>query len=237
MLKIGRDLWISPDVVRYKPIEVVRLKLQTFVARVVQVGKVRLPVRWQGRDINSVPMVLAGDVAAAGTQVKSRDVVSTVAVLELDRTRTSGQSQQLVAQTDAEDGDLRRFHQAAQMVGRLLAVGWVTRAIGDEYTIKMVGDLVDRVVEGEHCDASSTVDEATQNVLLDTAVEDGHMELRVAVGHMERRLRAHLADKVDLLWIGEGLILVGIVFFTDRDTSQGRALFPKVGDNGTGIDA
>lgn len=123
------------------------------------------------------------------------------------------------------------------MVGRLLAVGGITGAIGDEDTIEMVSDLVDRVVEGKHGDAGSTVNEAPEDVLLNTTVDDSDVELRVPIGHVERCLGAHLSDKVDLLRIGEGLILVGIIFLTGSDTSQGRTLLPEVGDNGTGIDA
>lgn len=210
-------------------------KVRTFIARVIQVNKVWLPVRWQGRNINGISMVLASDVAPASAQIQSRDVMSTVAVLQLDSTSTSSQGQELMTQADSEDGDLGSLHQATKVIGGRLAMGWVTGAVGNEYTVEVVGDLVDRVVEWEHSDTGSTVDETTENVLLDTTVDDSNVELGITVAHVERRLGAHLADKVDLLGIGECLVLIGIVFFANGDTGQRRSLFTEIGDNGTGI--
>ena len=198
----------------------VKGKVRTFIARVVQVNKVWLPVRWQRTDVNGISMVLAGDVAAASAQVQRGNVVSTVSVLQLYSASTGCQSQKLVTQADAEDGDLRSLHQATEVISSRLAMGGVTGAIGDENTVEVVGDLVDGVVEWEHSDTSPTVDETTENVLLDTTVDDGNVELRITIAHVERRLGAHLADEVDLLWIGECLVLVGVILFTDSDTCQ-----------------
>lgn len=213
-----------------------RLVDHTLVAGVVQVDKVGLPVRGQGRRIYSVTVVLTGDVAASSAQVQSGDVVSTVTILELDGASTGGQSKQLVAQANTEDGHLRGLHQATKVVGGLLAVSWVTGAVGDENTVEVVGDLVDGVVEGEHCDAGATADQTTQNVLLDTTVDDSDVALRIGRAHVERSLGADLADKVDLLRIGESLVLVGVVLLTNSDAGKGRTLLTQIGDDSTGID-
>lgn len=85
-------------------------EIRTLIAGVVQVREIRLPVRRQRRRVNSVTVVLAGDVAAAGGQVQGRDVVSPVAVLQLDGATTGSQSQELVAEADAENGNLGGFH-------------------------------------------------------------------------------------------------------------------------------
>lgn len=208
----------------------------TFVAGVVQVDKVGLPVRGQGRRIYSVTVVLTGDVAAARAQVQSGDVVSTVTILELDGASTSGQSKQLVAQANTEDGHLRGLHQATKVVGGLLAVSWVTGAVGDEDTVEVVGHLVDGVVEGEHRDAGTTADQTTQNVLLDTTVDDGDVALRIGGAHVERSLGADLADQVDLFRIGESLVLVSVVLLADGDTSEGRTPLTQIGDDSPSID-
>lgn len=209
----------------------------TLVARIVQVDEVGLPVGRQGGGINSITVVLAGDVAAASSGVQCRDVVSTVTILELDGTSTVGQSQELVTQTDTEDGHLGGLHQATEVVDGVLAVSRVTGAVGDEDTIKVVSDLVDGVVEGEHSDTGSTADQATQNVLLDTAVDHSDVALGVGSADVERSLGADLTDQVDLLRVDEGLILVSVVLLTDGDTSEGRTLLTEVGDNGTSVDA
>ena len=181
-------------------------------------------------------MVLTGDVAAASAHVQSGNVVSSVSVLELDGASTSGQSQELVTQADTKDRNLGGLHQAVQVVCGLLAVGGVTGTVGDEDTVKVVSHLVDRVVVGEDGDTGATVDQATQDVLLDTTVDHGNMALGVTGADMERRLGADLTDKVDLLGIGESLVLIGIVLLTDGDTGQRRTLLTKIGDNGTSVD-
>lgn len=212
------------------------IRIPTLVALVVQVNKVRLPVRGQGRSVDGITVVLAGDVAATGAQVQSRDVVSPVTVLELDGAGTGSQSQQLVAQTDTEDGDLGGLHQTLQVVDGVLAVGGVTRAVGDKHTIEVVSHLVDGEVEGEDRDAGAAANQAPQDILFHTAVDDGNVGLRVRSADVEGLLGADLTHQVNLFGVGEGLVLVGIVFLANGDTSEGRTLFTQVGDDGTGVD-
>lgn len=82
----------------------------TFVAGVVEVDEVFFPVARERGGIDGVAVVLTRDVATAGCQVEGRDVVGAVAVLELDGFGSGGQSEQLVAETDAHDRDLGGFH-------------------------------------------------------------------------------------------------------------------------------
>jgi len=214
-----------------------RLVDHALIALVVQVDEVRLPVGGQGGSINSITVVLAGDVAATSAKVQSGNVVSPVSVLKLDGASTSGQSKKLVAQADTENGDLRSLHQTLEVVDGILAVGWVTGTVGDEDTIEVVGNLVDGVIEGEDGDTRATADQAAENVLLDATVNNSNVRVRVASGNVERLLGADLTNQVDLLGIGESLILIGIVLFTNGDTSQRRTLLTQIGDNGTGINS
>ena len=55
-----------------------------FVAGIIQIHKVRLPIFGKCRSINSVAMVLRRDMAPPSGQVQSWDVVGTIAVLELN---------------------------------------------------------------------------------------------------------------------------------------------------------
>ena len=91
-------------------------------------------------------------MALASREVQGRDVVRPVAVLELDGLGTNSEGKKLVAKANAHDGDRRGLHQAAKVVDGLLAMGRVTGTVGDEDTVKVLGDLVDRVVIGEHGD-------------------------------------------------------------------------------------
>lgn len=222
---------------RFYPGEKKSSRKLTFVAAIVQVHEVWLPVAGQGGSIHSISMVLASNVAASGGQVQGRNVVGTVAVLQLDGLGANSEGKQLVSQADPHNWDLRRLHQLAEVEHSLLAVGGVTRSVGDEDSIEVVGHLVNRVVVREDGDAGSTADQAAKDVLLDTAVDDSNVALRVGRAHVERSLGADLADKVDLLRIGERLILVGIVLFTNGDAGQRRTLFTQIGYNGTGVDA
>ena len=55
-------------------------------------------------------MILASDMAFASCEIQGRNVVCTVAVLELDGLGTSSESDQLMTKADAHDWDLRRVH-------------------------------------------------------------------------------------------------------------------------------
>lgn len=209
----------------------------TFVALVVEIDKVRLPVRRQSRSIDRIAVVLACDVATTSAQVQSRDVMGPITVLELDGAGASSQSQELVTQTNTEDGNLGGLHQTLQVVYSVLAVSGVTGAVGDEDTIEVVGHLVDRVIEGEDRDAGAAANHAPQDILFHTTVDDSNVGRRVRSADMKRLLSADLTHQVDLLGVGECLVLVGVVLLTDGDTSKGRALLTQIGDNGTSVNA
>lgn len=216
----------------------------TLVGLVVEVDKVGLELGRQGVDVNGVSVVLGSDVALAGGQIQSGDVVSSVTVLELDGLGAGSQSQQLVAETDTEDGQLGELgllvHNVSQVEHGLLAVSGVTGAVRDEDTIKVVGNVVDGVVVGEDGDGGTSRDKRSQNVLLDTTVDDGNVQGVLNVGsgrHVEGLLGGHSSHEVDLAGVDEGGVLLGVVLLANGDSAQGRALLSKVGDDGSGVDA
>lgn len=100
-----------------------------FVAGVVKVNKVLFPFARERGRVDGVAVVLARDMAATRCQVERWDVVGAVAVLELDGSGTGGQCEQLVPETDAHDRDLGGFHQLAEMVHCVLAMGGVPGAV------------------------------------------------------------------------------------------------------------
>jgi len=116
------------------------------VGRVVEVDEVLLELGRDSGSINCVTVVLRGNVALSSHQVESRNVVGTVTVLHLDGLSTNGHGEKLVAKTDTHDGDLRGLHKLAEVVAGSAAVGWVTRTVGDEYTVEVASDLVDGVI-------------------------------------------------------------------------------------------
>jgi len=212
-----------------------RLMDQTFIGVVIQVDKVRLPILWQGRGVNSISMVLAGDMAFPCRQIQSWNVVCSVAVLELDGPRPRGKGQELVTEADAKDGKLRSLHQFSEVVDGVLAVSRVTRAIGDEHTVKVVSNFVDWVVEREASDAGPSIDETAENVFLHTAIKHSDVGSRVGCTDVEWRFGANLSNEIDLLRIDECLVLVLVVFLPNGDSSQAGTLLSKLGDNGSGI--
>ena len=201
---------------------------ETFVRLIVEVGEVLPPLAGQSGGVDGVSVVLRSDVALAGAQVESGDVVGTVTVLELDSLSTSSKGDQLVTHADAHNRDLRGLEQLAEVVHSLCAVGWVTGAVGDEDTVKVVGDLVDGVVIGEAGDAGTARDKAAKNVLLDTAVDEGNVHVTEGRADVERCLCRNTTDEVDSLRVNEGLVLIGIVLLADCDTSKGGTLHTEV---------
>lgn len=208
-----------------------------FVAAVVEVDKVLLEVAGQGAGVDGVAVVLAGDVALAGGQVKRRDVVGTVAVLELDGAGADGESEKLVAEANAHNGDLGRLHETGEVVDSLLAVGRVTGAVGDEDAVVVLGYFVNGIVVRENGDRRAAAHQAAENVLLDTAIEQSNMELGARRLNHEGSLGADALNQVDLAGIDEALVLVGIVLVTNRDSGKGGTLLTEVGDDFAGVDA
>ena len=207
----------------------------TLVGAVVKVDEVLLEVRGEGADINGITVVLRGDVALTGGQVKSRDVVGTVTILELDGLGTNSEGKKLVTKADTHDRNRGSLHELGKVVDGLLAVSGVTGAVGDEDTIEVVGNLVDGVVVGEDGDGGATADQAAKDVLLDTAVDKGDVELGVGVGDHEGSLGGNALDEVDLAGVDEALILIGVVLVTNGDPGEGGTLLTEVGDNRTSV--
>lgn len=207
----------------------------TLVGLIVQVGEVFLPVRWKSGWVHRVTVVLRCDVALTSSQVESWNVVGTVTVLELDSLRTDCETKQLMTETNSKDWDLGRFHQAGKVVDGLLAMGWVTRAIGDEYTIKVVSNLVDWVVVWEASDGGTTADDTAKDVLLHTAINQSNVEITNIGADMEWSFGRDSLDQVNGFRINVCLVLIGIILLTDSDTAQRRALLSEECDNVPGV--
>lgn len=146
--------------------------------------------------------------------------MSAVSVLELDGSGTCCEGKELMAETDTHDWNLGGFHEAAQVIDCFLAMCWVTGTVRDEDAVEVVGDFVDWEVIWEDCGARSSADQASQDVLLDTAVDDCHVHISVLGADVEWSLGADFLDQVNLLGVDESLILIGIVFLSNGDSSQ-----------------
>jgi hypothetical protein len=210
---------------------------ETLVGLVIQVGEVLPPLAAESGWVNSVSVILRSDVALSGGEVQSRNVMGTVAVLELDGLGSRSESDELVTHTYAHHGDLGSLEQLAEVIHGGGAVSGVTGSVGDENTIEVVGDFVDRVVEGEASNASTSGDETTKNVLLDTTVDQSNVHVAERRADVEGSLGRHTTDQVNGLRVNVGFILVGIVLLTNGDTCEGRTLLTEVCHNLTRVDA
>mmetsp|Transcript_31242 Transcript_31242/g.45695 ORF Transcript_31242/g.45695 Transcript_31242/m.45695 type:complete len:279 (+) Transcript_31242:3176-4012(+) len=121
---------------------------QTFVGDVVDVYEVRLPVGGKIGVINSVAVVLRGDVDLVRQHVLDRLVVPTVTELELVGLAARCTRQELVAQADAEDRNIL-LERPAQVLHSHFTHSWVARTVGDEETV--VALLFDIMVPRHHC--------------------------------------------------------------------------------------
>lgn len=54
-----------------------------FIRLIIQVDEIRFPISWKGRSINGIAVVLGSDVTVTRHEIQSRNVVSTVSVLNL----------------------------------------------------------------------------------------------------------------------------------------------------------
>lgn len=206
------------------------------VGLVVEVDKVGAPVGGESGRVDGVAVVLGGDVAASGKEIEGGDVVSAVAVLELDGLCAGGEGEELVAEADAKDGAVKGVHGEFEGLDGGRAVGGVAGAVGDEDSVKVVGNGVDGVVVGKDRDVGAAGDEGAENVFLDAAVNDGD----VGVGTMTCRdveggLCGDFVDEVDGAWVEESFVLVCVVLFADGDAGEGGAAFTEKRDEGAGV--
>lgn len=176
-------------------------------------------------------------MAAARGEVEGGDVVGAVAVFEFDGAGAAGEGEELVAEADAHDGDLGGFHEALEVVDGILTVGGVAGPVGDEDAVEVVGDFVDGVVVGEASDACAAADQGAEDVFFDAAVDNGDVGGAAGGGDVEGGFRTDFADQVDLFRVDKGFVLVGVVFFADGDTGEGRALLAKVGNDCASVDS
>jgi hypothetical protein len=97
---------------------------------------------------------------------------------------------------------------------------WVARAVGDEHTIKVMRNLVDRKVIWQDSDTSATSHKTPENILLDATVDNRHVHISILGTNVEWGLGTDFLDQVDLLWVNKCFILVGIIFLSDGDSSE-----------------
>lgn len=60
-------------------------------------------------------------------------------------------------------------------------MGRISWTVGDEDAVEEVGDLLDRIVEGEASHARATVDEGAENIFFDATIDDGDVQISIAV--------------------------------------------------------
>jgi hypothetical protein len=193
---------------------------ETLVRLVVQVGEVFPPLAGEGGRVNSISVVLRSDVALSSGKVKGRDVVGTVAILELDGLGSSSESNELVAHAYTHNRDLRGLKQLAKVVHSRRAVGGVTGAVGDEDAIEVVCDLVDGVVEGEAGDTGTSGNEASKDVLLNATVDQSDVHVAKGRANVEGSLGRHATNQVDGLGVDVRLVFIGIVLLANGDAGQ-----------------
>ena len=117
-------------------------------------------------------MVLGSDLDHAGKQVHDGLVAAVVAVGQLLDLGTCSLADHLVAEANAEDGNL-----AQELLGAargLRELARVTGTVGEEDAVRVLGeDLLRRGVPGHDVHVNPHADDAAQDAELLTAVEGG----------------------------------------------------------------
>ncbi|KAI3479544.1 hypothetical protein L1887_58356 [Cichorium endivia] len=181
--------------------------VDTLVGVVVGVGEEGLPASGEGVGVDGETVVLGGDVAAAADLVGTGDVVATVTELELLGLGTGGESEQLVTETDTEDGD----HVGALALEQLGDAGdggaardRVTGTVGDEETVEG-GDVGEEVVvPRDDVELDAAGGEASNLVVLHTDVE--RKDADGATGGVEE-WSVELAERLARGGVGRGVEL------------------------------
>ena len=128
--------------------------------------------------VDGEAVVLAGDLDASGEGVEDGLVGAAVAELELVGGGAEGEGEELVAQADAEGGDVGVAfeEEVAEGGDRAFDGGGVARAVGDEQAVGLPGvedggEGVGGGVVGDEADRAAALGEVAEDVSLGAAVE------------------------------------------------------------------
>ena len=144
----------------------------TLVGAVICIHEEFLPALGQARGIHGVTVVLRCDVALARDHASAGNVMATVTELHLLSLGTGGACNQLVTQTDTEDGGSAFFEGFGQVCDGGGGHGRVTGTVGDEQTIIVLpGEVREIIIPGNNQDFNSTGKQATQLVEFQTHVQ------------------------------------------------------------------
>src|SRR5579862_4951697 len=120
--------------------------------------------------VDREPVVLTGDEDAAGIEILHRMVRAVVAELHLHGPSASGESEDLVPETDAEHREVRLEESAGRRDGVVTRLR-VTRTVGEKYAVRLEGEcLLGAGLRGYHGHAAAAVGEQPQDVSLDAEV-------------------------------------------------------------------
>ena len=133
---------------------------------------------------HSVAVVLAGDEGAAGLKVGHRLVGTAVAVLQLHGLGTGCQRGQLVAQTDAEGGDVQ-LKDVLEVLDDLHGFRRVAGTIGQHDAVRSKGlDFLCRCKGRHDRHLAAALDKAAHDVALAAVVHQHDMGLALRVEHL-----------------------------------------------------
>ena len=128
----------------------------------------------QGPPVNSVTVVLAGNLQFSAKNISDRMISSPMAEFQLVSLRSVRQSQELMSQADAEHGYLAP--QRLQRFDYLGKIPWVSRSIGNQYSIRMQGqDLFVFGIKGDDGDITPVLIQHSYDIGLHPAVYGHHI--------------------------------------------------------------
>ena len=110
------------------------------VTSVVEVDKIFLEIRREGRCIDGVTVILGRDGTFPRREIHGRDVMSAIAVRHFDGFCASGEGQELVAHADGHDGHLGGGHDFLEVLDGGGGMGRVARTVAEEDTIEILDD-------------------------------------------------------------------------------------------------
>src|SRR5262249_31290197 len=144
---------------------------EPFKGLVVEIDVADLDVLRKGLGVDSEPMILRGDLDLAALLVSDRMVRAVVAELELERPTSERLPQELMTQTDPENGDSARLggtsDQRSKRLGLLNERPRVAGSIGDKDSIGlMVEDRPGGCRAGHNSDAARVRDQVPGDVPL-----------------------------------------------------------------------
>jgi len=147
----------------------------TLVGVVVKIDEVLFPIRRKELSVDSITVILRGDVGLASGQIDDGLVVTSVTVRKLVSLGAGSETEDLVTHANTHDGDgVVLSHFSSEVFNGNGHESGITGSVGKHDTVILL--FAERMVPRNDEEGDTSVEEASDDVVLDTEIDEDNSE-------------------------------------------------------------